>query len=141
MLVVVTLRPNELPHLLLVSHLDTVPAGEGWRSDPFKLQRDGEKLTGLGANDAKGCVAAMILAAALAIPAPAQNQVPFKGSMQAHDIDKGGNIDLRHRADAATPPPVLDAANMRHHQRAAFSSSWRERMAENSSAKLSMRPV
>ena len=33
---------------------------------------------------------AMILTAALAVPASAQNQVPFKGSMQAHDIDKGG---------------------------------------------------
>lgn len=51
------------PHLLLCSHIDTVPPCEGWSSDPLKpLLADG-KLTGLGANDAKGCVAAMILAA------------------------------------------------------------------------------
>jgi hypothetical protein len=32
-------------------------------------------------------VAAMILAAALAVPAAAQKQVPFKGSIQGHEID------------------------------------------------------
>ncbi|MBV9009082.1 MAG: M20/M25/M40 family metallo-hydrolase [Verrucomicrobia bacterium] len=51
------------PHLLLLSHIDTVPPCDGWSGDPFRLRRLGKKLTGLGANDAKGCVAAMILAA------------------------------------------------------------------------------
>jgi acetylornithine deacetylase len=51
------------PHLVFVSHIDTVPPCAGWNSEPDLLRRDGEKLIGLGANDAKGCVAAMILAA------------------------------------------------------------------------------
>jgi hypothetical protein len=34
-------------------------------------------------------MAAMILAAALAIPAAAQNQVPFKGTLQGNDFDIG----------------------------------------------------
>ncbi|MDQ2659386.1 MAG: M20/M25/M40 family metallo-hydrolase, partial [Verrucomicrobiota bacterium] len=58
-----TLGSDERPRLLLVSHLDTVPPCEGWQSDPNKLQSEGEKLIGLGANDAKGSVAAMIMAA------------------------------------------------------------------------------
>ncbi|MGI8436449.1 MAG: M20/M25/M40 family metallo-hydrolase [Chthoniobacterales bacterium] len=58
-----TLGSGEEPRLLLVSHLDTVPPCEGWQSDPSKLQSEGEKLIGLGANDAKGSVAAMIMAA------------------------------------------------------------------------------
>ena len=49
-----TLRKGEGPHLLLVSHLDTVPPCDGWTGDPFKLRIEGEKLIGLGANDAKG---------------------------------------------------------------------------------------
>ena len=53
----------EGPRLLLVSHLDTVPACEGWSSDPLKPWWVKDRLFGLGANDAKGCVAAMILAA------------------------------------------------------------------------------
>jgi acetylornithine deacetylase/succinyl-diaminopimelate desuccinylase len=41
------------------SHMDTVPAGGGWTSDPFRLtERDG-KLFGRGACDAKGPIAAM----------------------------------------------------------------------------------
>lgn len=58
-----TLGRGEGPHLLLVSHIDTVPPCEGWSGNPFQLRREGEKLIGLGANDAKGCVAAMIMAA------------------------------------------------------------------------------
>jgi len=53
----------EGPRLLFVSHLDTVPPCDGWRSDPFQPRWHGDRLTGLGANDAKGCVAAMLLAA------------------------------------------------------------------------------
>lgn len=51
------------PRLLLNSHLDTVPPGAGWQSDPWTpLMRDG-RITGLGANDAKGCVTALFEAA------------------------------------------------------------------------------
>lgn len=52
------------PRLLLNSHLDTVPAGEGWLADPWDVEWRDERLTGLGANDAKASVAAMITAAA-----------------------------------------------------------------------------
>ena len=58
-----TLGKGERPHLVLLSHLDTVPPSTGWNSHPFKPQIEDGKLIGLGANDAKGCVAAMIMAA------------------------------------------------------------------------------
>jgi len=58
-----TLGKRERPHLLLLSHLDTVPPCAGWKSDPFKSQVEDGKLIGLGANDAKGSVAGMIVAA------------------------------------------------------------------------------
>lgn len=48
------------PRLLLNSHLDTVPPGQGWTSDPWSLRHQDGRLIGLGANDAKGCVAAMV---------------------------------------------------------------------------------
>jgi acetylornithine deacetylase len=52
------------PRLLLNTHLDTVPANAGWQTDPWRAEwRDG-RLVGLGANDAKGCAAAMMFAAA-----------------------------------------------------------------------------
>lgn len=48
------------PRLLLNSHLDTVPPGDGWSHDPWTPRITGGSLSGLGANDAKGCVTAMI---------------------------------------------------------------------------------
>ena len=57
------LGERERPHLLLLSHLDTVPPCAGWASDPFKAHIENGKLIGLGANDAKGSVAAMIITA------------------------------------------------------------------------------
>ncbi len=47
------------PSFALNSHLDTVPVGSGWSSDPFRLiERDG-RLYGRGTCDAKGQVSAM----------------------------------------------------------------------------------
>ncbi len=48
------------PRLLLNSHLDTVPPGRGWDHDPHQPQVVDGRISGLGANDAKGCVTAMI---------------------------------------------------------------------------------
>jgi len=49
--------------LLLNSHLDTVPPSAGWEGDPFTPVWHGSRLQGLGSNDAKGCVTAILLAA------------------------------------------------------------------------------
>lgn len=51
------------PRILMVSHLDTVALCEGWNVDPFAGEWTAGKLTGLGANDAKGCGTAMLFAA------------------------------------------------------------------------------
>lgn len=51
------------PRLLFNSHLDTVPPGEGWSADPWTPRVDAGRITGLGANDAKGCVTALVAAA------------------------------------------------------------------------------
>ena len=48
------------PRLLLNTHLDTVPPGDGWSGDPFTLREVDGRLVGLGANDAGGCLVAMI---------------------------------------------------------------------------------
>jgi acetylornithine deacetylase len=50
------------PVLLLDTHLDTVPPSAGWTRDPWRVEvRDG-RVHGLGSNDAKASVAAMIAA-------------------------------------------------------------------------------
>jgi succinyl-diaminopimelate desuccinylase len=55
-------RDSGRPVCGLYFHVDTVPAAAGWETDPLRMQRDGDRLTGLGAADMKGCIAAILLA-------------------------------------------------------------------------------
>ena len=48
--------------LLLNSHTDTVPDSRDWTIDPWGAELADGKVHGLGANDAKGCLAALITA-------------------------------------------------------------------------------
>jgi acetylornithine deacetylase len=57
-----SLGDRKRPRLLLNSHLDTVPPGAGWSGDPWTLRHLDGRLVGLGANDAKGCVTALMQA-------------------------------------------------------------------------------
>ena len=47
------------PHLVFNAHADTVGVGDrdGWRTDPFALTADGDRLYGLGASNCKGSMA------------------------------------------------------------------------------------
>ncbi len=54
-------QTSDQPNLLLNSHLDTVPPNDGWTRDPWNPDQEGDKIFGLGSNDTKGCVAAMLI--------------------------------------------------------------------------------
>lgn len=54
------------PLLLLNSHLDTVPVGEGWTKPPLEGLIEDGRIYGRGANDAKASVVAMVAGAAKA---------------------------------------------------------------------------
>ena len=49
-------------HFGFAGHLDVVPAGDGWSSDPFVSVEDGGVLTGRGAVDMKSSIAAFVAA-------------------------------------------------------------------------------
>ena len=51
------------PTLALASHLDVVPAGDGWARAPFDARIEDGFLYGRGAGDAKASVTSMLLAA------------------------------------------------------------------------------
>ncbi|MGN1058642.1 MAG: M20/M25/M40 family metallo-hydrolase [Candidatus Avelusimicrobium sp.] len=51
--------PSKKP-LLLISHLDTAPAAEGWSYPPFKATVEKGNIYGLGATDAKNYTAAYL---------------------------------------------------------------------------------
>ena len=53
---------SDQPKLLFNSHFDTVPANDAWTREPWSPTQEGDQIFGLGSNDAKGCVAAMLTA-------------------------------------------------------------------------------
>ena len=57
---------GEGPHFAFAGHLDVVPPGNGWSTDPFQPVRQGDLLYGRGAVDMKGSIAAFVAALARA---------------------------------------------------------------------------
>ena len=53
-------RSDKLPTLLLISHIDTVPPGEGWTNDPYDPMDGEDKISGLGSNDAGASVVSLM---------------------------------------------------------------------------------
>jgi succinyl-diaminopimelate desuccinylase len=60
----VAIRGSGAPHFGFAGHLDVVPPGEGWATDPFEPHIEDGLLTGRGANDMKSAIAAFTAAAA-----------------------------------------------------------------------------
>nr|WP_310617607.1 M20 family metallopeptidase [Pantoea cypripedii] len=58
--VIALLKNGDGPCFAFNTHLDTVPAGSGWSSDPFTLTERQGRLYGRGACDAKGPLVAMV---------------------------------------------------------------------------------
>src|SRR5690606_30923752 len=55
-------RGSGAPHFAFAGHLDVVPPGDGWPSDPFAPTLRGGLLHGRGAVDMKGAIAAFVAA-------------------------------------------------------------------------------
>ncbi|MDP9423267.1 MAG: succinyl-diaminopimelate desuccinylase [Pseudomonadota bacterium] len=60
----VAFRGEGRPHFGFAGHLDVVPPGDGWDSDPFDAVIADGVLTGRGANDMKSAIAAFVAATA-----------------------------------------------------------------------------
>ena len=65
----VAMRGQGAPHFGFAGHLDVVPPGDGWGTDPFDPVIADGVLTGRGANDMKSAIAAFVSAVA-ACPNP-----------------------------------------------------------------------
>lgn len=50
------------PPVILLAHMDTVPAGDGWTFSPFSGEIRGNRLLGRGSTDMKGGLAAAMIA-------------------------------------------------------------------------------
>jgi acetylornithine deacetylase len=79
--------------LLLCSHLDTVPVGDGWTKPPLEALREGERIWGRGSNDAKGCVAAMAHAL-IGLELPRGTRIVLAATCEEETGRPGGLADL-----------------------------------------------
>ena len=97
----------------ILAHLDVVPSGEGWDSDPFEMIEKDGYLYGRGVSDDKGAAVASMYALKYLI----ENDYPFKKTVRlilgcneesgsrclAHYVEKEGHIDLGFTPDANFP--------------------------------------
>ncbi len=110
-----TLDGGDGPLLLLNSHTDTVPVGQGWTRDPLAANIEDGKIYGRGSNDAKGCLIAMILGASRAFKTNApKGKVLLAASCEEEVLGQGLEVLLPTlpRPDAAVvgEPTGLKAA-------------------------------
>lgn len=58
----VRMGPEGVDPLAILAHLDVVPAGDGWLTDPFGAEIEGDRMYGRGAMDDKGPAVAALYA-------------------------------------------------------------------------------
>jgi len=83
------------PELLISCHSDTVPAGEGWKTNPFKAVIKGGRVYGRGTSDDKGPLACLI-STAINIK---KNENKLKGTFIMGvlvDEERGSDLGLKY---------------------------------------------
>ncbi len=93
-------RPNILgyfgegePSVAIIAHLDVVPAGSGWKSNPFSARVHEGRIYGRGALDNKGPYAA----AWAGVKAILESSLPFKGTIilgAVADEERGSRLGM-----------------------------------------------
>lgn len=79
------------PTILLNSHIDTVKPVSAWSKNPFEpIEEDGEKLYGLGSNDAGASVVSLLHSFFLLTEKPQSYNLIFLASSEEEISGKGG---------------------------------------------------
>lgn len=103
-------RPNVIgvlengpgPTFAFNTHLDVVPAGEGWSRDPFSLHEQDGRLYGRGSCDAKGAMAGMLAAMGLL----SADREAWSGTLMGVFVVDEESGSRGARAFAATDPGI-----------------------------------
>jgi len=130
------------PKVLLNVHIDTVPSGEGWTSDPLKLCREGDRVVGLGTSDIKGA-AACILAAMENTP-PKDVAILFSGDEEHGSEVMPAVIKRGHYGGAQTAivcEPTCCEVGRRHRGMLALSAEFTGKGGHSSLSDVTERPL
>ncbi len=96
------------PVVCLCSHLDTVPASPQWTRDPYDVVVEDGRVYGLGSNDAKASVAAMVAAfVRLAASGPARTTRMLAFTVQEEVGGKGAETLVPALAAAGLAPEAV----------------------------------
>jgi len=130
------------PKILLNVHIDTVPSGEGWQSDPHSLKREGDRIIGLGTSDIKGA-AACILASMETIK-PKDVAILFSGDEEHGSEIMPAVIKRGHYGGARTAivcEPTSCELGQRHRGMLALSAEFIGKGGHSSLADVTERPL
>jgi len=98
---------DKTPELGILAHLDVVPEGDGWTSDPYQMIYDPEtdKLLGRGTSDDKGPA----VAALFAMKAVKDLDIPMKHGVRLifGTNEENGSEDLAYYMKHRTLPPMV----------------------------------
>lgn len=130
------------PKVLLNVHIDTVPSGEGWQSDPLKLRYENDKVIGLGTSDIKGAAACIL--SAMDTLSPKNVAVLFSGD-EEHGSEVMPEIIKRgHYADAKTAivcEPTNCQLGHRHRGMLAVTAEFTGKGGHSSLSDITERPL
>lgn len=89
----------------ILTHLDVVPEGTGWNSDPYVLKRSEGRLTGRGTCDDKGAAVASLFA----MKAVKELAVPLKRGVRLifGTDEENGSSDLAYYCTKRKLPPMV----------------------------------
>ena len=130
------------PQMLLNVHIDTVPSGEGWSTDPLTLTAKGDDLFGLGSSDIKGAAACIL--SAMETVKPQNVAVLFSG-----DEEHGSEVmpEVIRRGHYANAPnaivcePTGCKVGRRHRGILAFTTTFKGPGGHSSQADTLEAPV
>lgn len=87
--------------LLFIGHTDTVPATDGWKTDPLELTQKNNDFFGLGASDMKGGIAAMLSAVSEIDPSVLSKGLELIFTYdEENDLDGIKNVLREHKLSA-----------------------------------------
>lgn len=93
------------PELGILAHLDVVPAGDGWSTDPYKMEVRGDRVFGRGVSDDKGPA----VCALFAMKAVRDLGLPITKSCRLilGTDEECGSSDIAHYFQTAKPPKYV----------------------------------
>lgn len=130
------------PKTLLNVHIDTVPSGDGWISDPLDMKRENGRVIGLGTSDIKGAAACIL--GAMENTSPQDVAILFSGDEEHGSEVMPEVIKRGHYGQAKTAivcEPTCCEVGQRHRGMLAMNALFTGKGGHSSLSDVTERPL